>query len=140
VTYSSSSILRRRPGATLLLTLFVVLQSCACSLIFDAGPSSDPRSLAKVKLMALEGALALFHYDTGRFPTTSEGLGALMTKPMAIKFWEGPYVSEDGELVDPWGSPYVYRYPGQTGDFDLFSKGPDKAENSSDDILVSASH
>lgn len=85
-------------------------------------------------------ALDLFELDTGRYPTTEEGLGALRTKPVGVedgtdaKVWRGPYLKQT--TADPWGRPYHYVYPGTRNpeDYDLFSVGPDGTEGTGDDI------
>jgi general secretion pathway protein G len=81
-------------------------------------------------------ALRLYEIDNGRYPTTEQGLKALTEKPGAPpvpKNWKGPYLEQ--EPLDPWGTAYVYRYPGThpPRDYDLFSKGADGTE-STDDI------
>ncbi len=89
--------------------------------------------IAKIHIKELEGALQLFRYDTGRYPTTTEGLDALVRNP-GLASWRGPYLSK-GELPkDPWGRPYVYRYPGQHGPYDLLSYGADGIEGGEEDI------
>ena len=79
-------------------------------------------------------ALDLFELDTGRYPTTEEGLASLKSAPTGVSNWRGPYLKQSP--VDPWGRPYRYLYPGvkNPSDYDLFSLGPDGAEGSSDDI------
>jgi general secretion pathway protein G len=77
-------------------------------------------------------ALKLYELDNGRFPTTEEGLNALLTAPASAPNWNGPYLEK--KPLDPWGRPYQYRSPGQhRPDYDLYSFGPDGVE-SQDDI------
>ncbi len=80
-------------------------------------------------------ALVQFRMDVGRFPTTAEGLSALLVCPPGLQErWRGPYIAEHG-LRDPWLHPYSYRSPGihnPTG-YDLWSWGPD-GRPSEDDI------
>jgi general secretion pathway protein G len=89
---------------------------------------------AKTKTAALEvknlsTALEMFRIDTGRFPTQQEGLEALVRPVPGVERWNGPYLQKPTVPADPWGSPYLYRYPGQHGgEFDLYSLGADKAE------------
>jgi general secretion pathway protein G len=71
------------------------------------------------------------------FPSTSEGLQALITPPAnKAAQWVGPYITESKVPNDPWGEPYQYVYPGQKnkGSYDLWSKGPDKQSGTADDI------
>lgn len=77
-------------------------------------------------------ALKLYEVDNGSFPTTEEGLNALLNKPGAASRWNGPYLER--EPIDPWGKKYQYRSPGQNRpDYDLYSLGKDGRE-SDDDI------
>jgi general secretion pathway protein G len=76
-------------------------------------------------------ALDLFKLDVGRYPTTDEGLEALVKDPPTAENWNGPYLKVTN-LNDPWGHPFVYRSPGQHGDFDLYSYGPKGKEGGGD--------
>ena len=82
-------------------------------------------STAKTEVESLSSALDLFKLDVGRYPTSQEGLTALLTAPADVGVWNGPYVKRAANLVDPWGHPFNYRAPGQHGEFDIFSYGPD---------------
>ena len=79
---------------------------------------------AKSSIDGLSSALDLYRIDVGRFPTTKEGLDALLAMPAAATGWNGPYIRKKAELTDPWGHAYQYASPGQHGLFDLFSYGP----------------
>ena len=89
---------------------------------------SGKQHIAKIQIKGLEGALQLFSFDIGRYPTSSEGLEALIRNPGNLESWKGPYLDKSELPMDPWGKPYVYRSPGQHGDFDLLSYGPDGIE------------
>ncbi len=81
--------------------------------------------VAKSQMVALEKALDQYRLDTGHYPTSDEGLGALNTKPANETKWDGPYLKK---VVppDPWGNPYIYKIPGEHGsEFDLYSYGKD---------------
>jgi general secretion pathway protein G len=80
--------------------------------------------VAKAQLDALDKALDQFRLDVGRYPTTEEGLQALVTAPSNEPAWSGPYLKK-GVPPDPWGRPYLYTQPGSHGDFDLLSYGKD---------------
>ena len=87
----------------------------------------------------IAGALDLYEADNGAYPTTEQGLAALLTQPSTPplpKRWHGPYIKKKGGLKDPWGNPYVYRSPGtlNTGDYDLYSLGPSGSDNAVDNI------
>ncbi len=76
----------------------------------------------------LETALRLFSFDAGRFPTTREGLEALVGASGDLKSWKGPYLTRPDILNDPWNRPFIYRCPGQHGAYDLFTFGRDGIE------------
>ncbi len=78
---------------------------------------------AKAQIELFGTALDSFRLDVGRYPTTEEGLQALRTNP-GVEKWDGPYLKKEVPL-DPWNRPYVYRAPGEHGDYDLFSYGRD---------------
>jgi general secretion pathway protein G len=80
--------------------------------------------VAKAQIDALDKALDQFRLDVGRYPTTEEGLQALVTAPSNEPAWSGPYLKK-GVPADPWGRPYLYAQPGSHGDFDLLSYGKD---------------
>jgi general secretion pathway protein G len=83
---------------------------------------------AKIQIESFESALDLYFLDTGRYPTSSEGLSALVQRPGSNVVWNGPYVKGNVVPNDPWGTPYVYRSPGQHGAYDIISHGTDKQE------------
>jgi len=82
---------------------------------------------AKTQIESLGTALDLFRLDMGRYPSTAEGLNALRQKVGSGGRWRGPYLKKPIPK-DPWGRDYVYRCPGQHGDYDLFSYGADGVE------------
>ena len=81
-------------------------------------------------------ALDAFEIDLGRYPTTSEGLRALVEQPSNAEEWQEPYLKTDVPK-DQWGNEYVYRYPGQRNKYgyDLYSYGPDGKQGGDDDIV-----
>lgn len=79
---------------------------------------------AKAQIVGLEKALQQYRLDVGRYPTTEEGLQALMTKPANVNKWSGPYL-EKKLPNDPWDRPYIYASPGEHGDVDISSMGRD---------------
>jgi len=85
---------------------------------------------AHIQIESLKNALDLFFLDVGRYPTTSEGLGALMARPSSASSWNGPYLKSAAVPRDPWNNPYVYRAPGQNGrSYDIVSFGADGRDN-----------
>jgi general secretion pathway protein G len=80
--------------------------------------------MARAQIDALEKALDQYRLDTGRYPTTEQGLAALITQPANDTRWGGPYLKK-AIPPDPWGNAYVYKQPGDHGEFDLLSYGND---------------
>lgn len=76
--------------------------------------------------------LKLYELDNGNFPSTSEGLGALLAKPTSARNWNGPYLEK--KPLDPWGRDYEYKSPGEhrKADYDLYSLGKDGIESADD--------
>lgn len=91
---------------------------------------------------SLKAPLVRYRIDVGDYPSTAEGLQALIAAPAGrVERWKGPYIEitgGGGVPKDPWGEPYQYRYPGKlnqnAGGYDLFSKGKDKVADTPDDI------
>jgi len=88
---------------------------------------------AALQIEELAAALDLFYLEVGRYPTSDEGLGALVTRPAGLEQWNGPYLRKAVIRKDPWGYDYHYRAPGEHGAFDLFSYGADAAEGGRDE-------
>ena len=81
--------------------------------------------------------LTSYRIRMGDYPSTADGLQALITAPASkADQWQGPYFSDTKIPLDPWGEAYIYRYPGvhNKTTYDIFSKGPDKIEGTADDI------
>ena len=83
---------------------------------------------AKLQIEELGAGLDLFHLEVGRYPTTAEGLQALVEQPTGISGWNGPYLKKKNVPDDPWGNPYHYRSPGEQNVYDLYSYGSDNME------------
>jgi general secretion pathway protein G len=82
-------------------------------------------TIARAQIESFEKSLDTFRLDVGRYPTTEEGLGALMiAPPTAAGKWNGPYLKK-GIPPDPWGHPYQYRAPGGKGEYEIVSTGKD---------------
>lgn len=77
---------------------------------------------AGIQIKDLEQALEMYKLDVGRFPSTSEGLEALVRKPGNASGWNGPYLKSDVPL-DPWNREYNYKYPGERAEVDIFTYG-----------------
>src|SRR5215831_11840626 len=76
---------------------------------------------AQIQIESLTSALDLYALDTGRYPSSSEGLEILMQSPGGVASWSGPYLKGTVVPKDPWGRPYIYRSPGQHGAYDILS-------------------
>lgn len=80
---------------------------------------------AKAQINSFQTALGVYKLDTGKFPSTEEGLAALRTQPAGVERWDGPYLPQNIPM-DPWGRAYLYRFPGEHGDEpDIQSLGAD---------------
>jgi len=82
--------------------------------------------VARAQIEAFGKALDQYRLDSGHYPTTEQGLQALITKPADETRWDGPYLKK-GVPLDPWGTPYTYKRPGTKGEYDIVSLGKDGA-------------
>ena len=80
--------------------------------------------VARAQIDALDKSLDQYRLDTGHYPSMEQGLESLVTRPASEAKWDGPYLKK-GVPPDPWGSPYVYKMPGEHGEYDLLSYGKD---------------
>jgi general secretion pathway protein G len=123
-------------GFTLVeLLVVMVILGLLAALVVPAylGRERKARSqAAKTQIELLGTALDTFRLDTGRYPTSSEGLNALRTNPGGLPRWDGPYLKKEVPL-DPWGRPYMYESPGQHGDYDLYTYGADGVQGGDGD-------
>jgi len=83
---------------------------------------------AKIQMQSFASALDLFNLDAGRYPSSAEGLAALVRRAPGVAAWNGPYLKGGAVPNDPWGSPYVYRAPGDHNPFNIVSFGSDGQE------------
>jgi general secretion pathway protein G len=90
--------------------------------------SESKAKAAKIQIESFSSALDLFFLDNGRYPSSSEGLTALVQRPGSTMSWNGPYLKGAVVPNDPWGNAYVYRSPGQHGTYDIISHGADGQE------------
>jgi len=120
-----------------LLLVLVILATLTAIVVPKFTKRSEQAKVtsAAVEISQIEVALDAFEVDCGRYPTTEEGLGALLQQPSNADGWHGEYLKR-GIPQDPWGNPYVYRQPGRhnTTGYDLYSFGPDGQEGGGDDI------
>jgi general secretion pathway protein G len=123
---------RRSSGFTLLEILVVlVILGLMASLV---GPqvfkqlSGSKTKAAALQIQELSSALDLYRLELGRYPSSDQGLEALITKPNNVDGWNGPYLKKNVIRKDPWGNEFHYSAPGQHGEFDLWSLGGDNRD------------
>lgn len=125
---------KRRSGFTLVEILVVVvilglLATLVIPRVVGRGEEAK-RTAALVQIRSLEQALDLYKLDNGFYPTTDQGLEALVSKPAGtpepLNYRDEGYIKKIP--MDPWGRPYAYRCPGEHGETDLLSYGPDGTE------------
>jgi general secretion pathway protein G len=120
----------RERGFTLLELLVVI--AILGMLVYMVAPAairqlgSSKQKIAQQSVERLVGILDIYKLDVGSYPTSEQGLQALVTRPTEASGWAGPYVKSAALPLDPWNHPYLYRSPSARADhdFDLCSPGP----------------
>lgn len=85
---------------------------------------------ARIQIESFSSALDLYYLDVGRYPSSTEGLNALIQRPSSAIAWNGPYLKGTSVPKDPWGAPYVYKSPGDRKPYEIVSYGPEGANGS----------
>jgi general secretion pathway protein G len=126
------NILKDRAGFTLIeLMVVIIILGILATLVGPKmfGRVGEAKQQAAATQIELFGtALDSLRLDAGRYPTTSEGLEALVSPVSGLDDWNGPYLKKKVIPPDPWKNPYIYESPGINGDYDLISYGADKME------------
>jgi len=138
-TYSQRLVARRSVsgiagirGMTLIeilvvLTLIGIVMGIVGGNYLGQGEKAKAKA-AKIEIEQIGQTLDLFRLEVGRYPTTQEGLQALITAPTGVTNWNGPYWKKSTLPKDPWTNEYKYASPGQHGAYDLWSYGADGKE------------
>ncbi len=133
---------QQQSGITLLeLLVVMVILGLIMGLVGPAvwnALGGAKQDTAKTQIGLIGQSLNNYRLDTGRYPTTEEGLKALIEKPASAKKWRGPYLTDGKVPVDPWDRPYIYKSPGDAGKpYILMSYGSDGqpgGEGESEDV------
>lgn len=120
---------KRRPQFGFTLMELLVVLAILGLLVSLVGPQvlnqlgGAKTKTAKIQIKDLEQALEMYKLDVGRYPSTNEGLDALVSKPGDASGWNGPYLKGGKVPADPWSRDYYYKYPGENAEIDIFSYG-----------------
>ncbi|MGI9422863.1 MAG: type II secretion system major pseudopilin GspG [Hyphomicrobiaceae bacterium] len=106
------------------MTILVLLAGIVAPRVMGYLGSSRLKA-AKVQIESIATSLELYRLDIGRYPSSEEGLVALVRNPANVRNWNGPYLKSNSVPLDPWGISYIYRAPGRHGAFDIYSLGAD---------------
>ena len=120
---------RRNAGVSLLEVLIVLaiigmIMGLVAPRVLDYFGRAKSQA-ATIQMSNIKGALQLMYIDIGRYPSEAEGLNLLISAPGQLQGWNGPYMDNEEGIKDPWGRRFVFRAPGQSKEFDLFTLGRD---------------
>ena len=133
---NSDSRKRRQRGVTLIemmvvVTIIALFSALVIPKLFKKADIARQTS-ARAQINGFMTALGAYKLDTSTFPTTEQGLQALRAQPAGVPLWRGPYLPQEVPM-DPWGRPYVYKYPSEHGDEpEIISMGADGAPGGDD--------
>jgi general secretion pathway protein G len=128
----SRALMNRQRGFTLVemlvvITIIALIMSLVGPRVLNYLSESKVKA-AKIQIQSFSNALDLLYLDTGRYPSTSEGLNALVKAASQMPAWNGPYLKGGNVPNDPWGKPYVYRSQGERSKYEIMSYGSDGQE------------
>ena len=126
------SLFRHQRGFTLVemlvvITIIALIMSLVGPRVLNYLTESKVKA-ARIQIQSFSSALDLLYLDTGRYPTTADGLGALVKPTSGLPGWNGPYLKGGSLPNDPWGKPYVYRSPAERSAYEIVSYGADGQE------------
>lgn len=123
---------RSRRGFTLIeLLVVLVILGLLASIVAPNVMSRIAGAKSKTARLQVEevgSALDLYSLELGSYPTTEQGLKALVERPQGVDRWNGPYLKKPAVPLDPWGHEFHYRSPGEHGPYDLYSQGADNQQ------------
>jgi len=123
---------KRERGFTLVeilvvITIIALIMSLVGPRVLNYLTESKVKA-ARIQIQSFSSALDLLYLDAGRYPTSAEGLTALVKPTNGIQGWNGPYLKGGSVPNDPWGKAYVYRAPAERGAYEIISYGADGQE------------
>jgi len=128
---------KKSNGFTLieLLIVMVIIGLLGALVVpkFIGQVGKSKQTAAKTQIELLSTALEIYKLDTGKYPAQEEGLKALISKSGEVNNWKGPYLKKNVIPKDPWGAEYVYKHPGEHGDYDILSYGADGNDGGTDE-------
>ena len=135
-TQKTHSRKKKQSGVTLIemmvvVTIIALFTALVLPKMFRRADAARVTA-ARAQMNGFGTALGMYKLDTSTFQTTEQGLQALRIAPEGVTLWKGPYLPQDVPM-DPWGHPYIYKYPGEHGDEpDIISLGADGAPGGED--------
>ena len=112
----------------IVITIIGLIVAWAGTRVFGQGDKAKA-GIAKSRIAEMSAQLDLYKLETGRYPTSAEGLKALLQAPAGVNNWNGPYVKNAESIKDPWNNEMIYRSPGsENRAFEIVSLGGDGKE------------